>query len=268
MLNEGMFICGAGDSFRGVRGISAFGCIAASFGFATPVADIFCSCFDAYVLSSDMGSFPGCFTELEFCNSGRTGDSLILFLLSISTAIVCDDPALLAAFRAGFLVGFVLALGAGFDVAGVASSSLEGTSKTLAITDGAEGGDIEGGVRVMLFSFFTSPGTILGDLDREGSLCLLRGTSDGDPSLCSGIRLRPALPYVAILLRGTIMSSKAAILGYDKDPQPGKSTSSCVSAAELGQLEMKWKERIFKHSRKLQPPLRSLDDFVTRVICS
>jgi hypothetical protein len=63
------------------------------------------------------------------------------------------------------------------------SSSLEGTSKTLVLVLGADGRDLEGDIRGMLFSFLGSAGAMLEDLDGKDSLCFLSGACDCESKL-------------------------------------------------------------------------------------
>jgi hypothetical protein len=122
----------------------------------------------------------GSFAAIDFCNGGRTGESFILFLLSKS-----DGPAINVSLFMIFWVGFLgleAAVTIGFEVGGDASSSLDGTSKTLALLIPVEG-DLWGEAREMLLSFFGSAGTTLGDLDGNDSICFLSGACDFVPKL-------------------------------------------------------------------------------------
>lgn len=177
-LGEGVFGAGAtiwgdGESFRGVRDIWAFRYPAACFGLAAivlvcPTATDFCRCFEACAVLSGSGPLVGGRNGLDFCTDGLVGESLTLFLLSVSIAIAVYDPLLAVAFGIEFFIVLGAAFGASLGVGGVASSSLEGTSKTLALSAGEKGGVLDGDVRVILFSFFESAGVMLGDLDAEG----------------------------------------------------------------------------------------------------
>lgn len=155
-----------------------------------------------------------------FCTTGRTGESLTLFLLSVSS--VATTNASLATLVMRVWVVFLVALGAGRGV-GCASSSLEGTSK-ISIVTGGEAGEAVLDVELLatLFTFLGSGTEVtLGDLEGSNSLCLSSGVCDrcaSDVNLYSGMRLRAAFPYVAIRFRGaTACSSVAMMRGCGKE---------------------------------------------------
>jgi len=146
-----------------------------------------------------------------FSTSTTFGESLTLFMPLISSA---EETTLLLVSRCPF--EFVVAFGAGLralEAIGVTdSSSLDGTSNTLAFTAKALEGE---GLFLGLFSRLGSEGATLGDLDRIGA-----GFFSGEfdcrkrAKLCSGIRLRTVFPYVAIFFLGrdTMISSWPAIV--------------------------------------------------------
>lgn len=191
------------ESFRGIRSCSGFLCITDdAFGLD---AMTFVSPSSIELGITLLGG------NIVFSTSMTAGDSLIRFLLPTSST--GRATLLPVAFWTLFLT---IAFGAGLrglGAIGVAdSSSLDGTSNTLAFRTGTAEGD---GLFLGLFSRIASKGITLGDLDGVGTL-FFSGDCDWRKrvKLCSGIRLRTAFPYVAILFLGreTITSSWPAIV--------------------------------------------------------
>lgn len=163
--------------FGGVLGRSGFLLWVDNLGRAAivllcPPSDL-CGCFDAWFGALNTGRVTG-FAGVDPCDSCRVGESLIFFLLSLSPAET--GSTLLVPVTIVFVTGVLLNIGLGIRAA--SSSSLEGTSNTLAPRGGADEGIFVPSPLVLFSDFSLSGGVLLGDLDSECWLSLGSGASE------------------------------------------------------------------------------------------
>lgn len=111
-------------------------------------------------------------TRVGSCDGRRTGESFTFFLFSLYSVEAGNVFLVFVAFDC--LTGF-LELGLGCGAA--SSSSLEGTSNTLALTGESDEGVLEVCLLAMLSASSASLGAMLGDLDSKNWVSAISGAS-------------------------------------------------------------------------------------------